>query len=264
MSKSSYLISDELWEKIEPLLPVHKTNHPLGTHRKRVNNRDAMNGILFVLKTGCQWNALNATGICSSSSAHRRFQEWRDVGVFERFWQNRLIYEGVDWSSVSLDGCQTKAPLAGKKTGKNPTDRAKQGVKRSLLTDAKGLPLAVIADGANVHDIKLVKHTLDALECYRPPLKVPLYLDKGYTGQWLQDELIALNYLPHVQSLADEVACLKGSDDFKAYRWVVERTHSWLNRFRRLLVRWEKKIENYEVMLHLGCGLIVWNKSLLG
>ncbi len=56
-------------------MPTHKTNHPLGTHRKRVNNRDVMNGILFVLRTGCQWNALNATGICTSSSAYRRFQE---------------------------------------------------------------------------------------------------------------------------------------------------------------------------------------------
>ncbi len=115
MSSTQYLISDTLWAKIEPLLPIHKTNHPLGTHRKRVDNRDAMNGILFVLRTGCQWNALNATGICSSSSAHRRFQEWRDAGVFERFWQNGLIYEGVDWRSISMDGCQTKAPLAGSK-----------------------------------------------------------------------------------------------------------------------------------------------------
>ncbi|WP_305841770.1 IS5 family transposase [Photobacterium leiognathi] len=264
MSSTQYLISDALWAKIEPLLPIHKTNHPLGTHRKRVDNRDAMNGILFVLRTGCQWNALNATGICTSSSAHRRFQEWRDAGVFERFWQNGLIYEGIDWRSISMDGCQTKAPLAGKKTGKNPTDRAKQGVKRSLLTDANGLPLAVVSDGANVHDIKLVLQTLDALECYRPPLQVPLYLDKGYIGQWLHDELVALNYIPHVQSRAEEVASLKQSDDFKAHRWVVERTHSWLNRYRRLLVRWEKKIENYEAMLHFACGLIVWNKSLLG
>ncbi len=73
MSSTQYLISDALWEKIEPLLPIHKTHHPLGTHRKRVNNRDAMNGILFVLRTACQWNALNEMGICTSSCAHRRF-----------------------------------------------------------------------------------------------------------------------------------------------------------------------------------------------
>lgn len=75
MNKISYLISDELWAKIEPLVPVHKTNHPLGTHRKRMDNCAAMNAILFFLRTGCHWNALNATGLWSSSSGHRCFQE---------------------------------------------------------------------------------------------------------------------------------------------------------------------------------------------
>ena len=86
MAGNKWQISDGLWEKMAPLIPEHKTQNPLGTHRKRVDNRAAMNAIFFVLRTGCQWNALNATGICSSSSAHRRFQEWRDAGVFERFW----------------------------------------------------------------------------------------------------------------------------------------------------------------------------------
>ena len=102
-----------------PLLPEHRTHHPLGTHRKRVDNRAAMNAIFFVLRTRCQWNALNATGICSSSSAHRRFQEWRDAGVFERFWQNGLLaceqLDAIDWSWLSMDGCMTKSPLAGSK-----------------------------------------------------------------------------------------------------------------------------------------------------
>ncbi|KJF93335.1 hypothetical protein UB34_19905 [Photobacterium leiognathi] len=112
MNSTQYLISDALWEKIEPPLPIHTTNHPLGTHRKRIDNRDAINGILFVLRTGCQWNALNATCICTSSSVHRRFQEWLNAGVFfERFWQNGLIYEGVDWRSISMDSCQTKTSL---------------------------------------------------------------------------------------------------------------------------------------------------------
>lgn len=80
-------------------------------------------------------------------------------------------------------------------------------------------------------------------------MRLPLYLDKGYTGQWLHDELVALNYIPHVQSRTEEAASLK----LKVHRWVVERTHRWLNRYRRLLVRWEKKIENYEAMLHFAC-----------
>ena len=132
MADDKWLISDELWAKMEPLLPEHKTNHPLGTHRKRVDNRAAMNAIFFVLRTGCQWNALNATGICSSSSAHRRFQEWRDAGVFERLWQNGLLaygkQGGIDWSWLSMDSCITKSPLAGsKKQGETPQTGGSKG-----------------------------------------------------------------------------------------------------------------------------------------
>lgn len=95
--------------KMVSLTAEHKNRHPLGTHCKRVDNRTAMNAIFFVLRTGYQWNELNATGICSSSSAHRRFQEWRDAGVFERFWQNGLLaceqLNIIDWSG---HGCRWK------------------------------------------------------------------------------------------------------------------------------------------------------------
>ena len=111
-------IDDKRWEQIEPMLPLRKP-HPLGCHNPRVPDRNAMNAILFVLRTGCQWNALNATGICSSSSAHRRFREWTDAGVFERFWREGLArydaLEGIDGSWLSMDGAMTKSPLAGSK-----------------------------------------------------------------------------------------------------------------------------------------------------
>jgi transposase len=111
-------IPDELWEKMQPLLPPRKP-HPLGCHNPRVPDRHAMDAIFFVLRTGCQWNALDATGICSSSSAHRRFQEWRDAGVFLEFWKRGLLaydkLEGIDWDWLSMDGAMTKAPLGGEK-----------------------------------------------------------------------------------------------------------------------------------------------------
>ena len=90
-----------------------------------------MDAILLVLRTGMQWNALNATGICSSSSAHRRFQEWEQAGVFHEIWRQGLLeYDkvvGIDWAWLAADGAITKAPLGGPKTGPNPTDRAKKG-----------------------------------------------------------------------------------------------------------------------------------------
>lgn len=129
-------IPDWLWEKIEPLLPP-PPSHPLGCHRPRVPNRNAMNAILLVLRTGIQWNALDATVICSSSSAHRRFQEWEQAGVFAAIWREGLLeYDekvGIDWSFLSADGAMTKAPLGGKETGPNPTDRAKRGRNARFL-----------------------------------------------------------------------------------------------------------------------------------
>ena len=118
--RRDWRIPDELWEKIEPLLPARKA-HPGGCHRPRVPDRAAMDAIFFVLRTGCQWNSLNATGICTSSSAHRRFQEWTEAGVFLELWRQGLLeYDtavGIDWDWVSMDGAMTKAPLGGEKGG---------------------------------------------------------------------------------------------------------------------------------------------------
>jgi transposase len=98
-----------------------------------------MDAILLVLRTGMQWNALSATGICSSSAAHRRFQEWVEAGVFHEIWrQGLLAYDtvvGIDWEWLAVDGALGKAPLGGAKTGPNPTDRAKRG--RSVRFSAR-------------------------------------------------------------------------------------------------------------------------------
>jgi transposase len=132
---------DWLWEEVEPLLPA-PPSHPLGCHRRRVPNRDAMDAILMVLRTGMQWNALDASGICSSSSAHRRFQEWVAAGVFYEIWRRGLLdYDtmvGIDWEWLAADGAMTKAPLGGPKTGPNPTDRAKRGRSVRFCARAQG------------------------------------------------------------------------------------------------------------------------------
>jgi putative transposase len=150
VSDDQWRIPDALWERIEPFLPPRPL-HPLGCHNPRVADRKAMDAIFFVLRTGCQWNALNATGICSSSSAHRRFQEWTAAGVFVNLWATGLEeydeIKGLDWDWLAMDGAMTKAPLGGERTGRNPTDRGKQGTKRSLLTEANGIPVGLAVEG---------------------------------------------------------------------------------------------------------------------
>ena len=117
-------ISDKLWAKIEPLLPKRENPHPRGGGRKPRDDRQVMNAVLFVLRTGCQWNALNATGICPSSTAHDRFQKWRKGGVFLKLWQQGLKeydeMKGLEWQWQSMDGALTKAPLGGEKNGPKP------------------------------------------------------------------------------------------------------------------------------------------------
>lgn len=117
-------ISDEVWEKIQPLIPRVENTHRFGGGRPRVEDRTAFDGILFVLRTGCQWNALNATGICSSSTAHARFQDWRAAGVFLKLWESGLgeydELRGIQWKWQSMDGAMTKAPLGGEKNRSQP------------------------------------------------------------------------------------------------------------------------------------------------
>jgi transposase len=112
-------LSDDLWEGIALLLPKHKNTHRFGGGRPRTPDRVCMEAILFVLRTGCQWKALDATRFCPGSTAHDRFQEWVAAGVFAEMWEAGLLawdeFEGIDWSWLSMDGCMTKAPLGGEK-----------------------------------------------------------------------------------------------------------------------------------------------------
>jgi len=116
-----FRIPDEMWERIEPLVPVRVNTHRFGGGRPRVPDRQVMDGIFFVLRTGCQWRALDATGICSGSTAHDRFQEWQRAGFFDALWQQALgDYDadvGLDWAWLSIDGSMGKARWEAGKRG---------------------------------------------------------------------------------------------------------------------------------------------------
>jgi transposase len=122
-------IPDDLWESIALLLPEHKNTHRFGGGRPRKFDRKCMEAILFVLRAGCQWKALNATRFVPGSTAHDRFQEWVRAGVFRTLWEAGLLayddWKGINWTWMSMDGCMTKAPLGGKKDRKKP-DRSGQ------------------------------------------------------------------------------------------------------------------------------------------
>lgn len=259
-----YRLPDELWQQIAPLIPKHSNTHRFGGGRPRVPDRQCMDGIYFVLRTGCQWKALDVTGICSGSTAHSRFQEWTKAGVFLRFWREGLVAydgrKGIAWKWLSADGWETLAPLGGEKSGPNPTDRAKRAVKRSLLTDARGVPLGLEVAGANRNDMKLLPATLRQVPIEYPHRRSApnLCLDKGYDFDEVRELLRRFGFTAHIRRRGEEARDIAREAGHRARRWVVERTHSWMNRFRRLLIRWEKKPENYIGLLHFVCGIITF------
>lgn len=228
-------------------------------------DRQAFFAIFYLLRTGCQWKALPRT-LGASSTVHDRFQQWRQAGVFERLWVSALIQYhvevGLDFQWQSLDGCITKAPLGGEATGANPTDRGKSGTKRHLLTEATGLPTSVVVTGANRHDKTQVEAVFEAMPLLPPcpTLEDPQHFcaDRGYDYCDVRSLIGSRHMTGHIKSRGEEQAALRQVPGYRARRWVCERTHSWMNRFRRLLIRWEKKAGNYLALLHLACAFITW------
>ncbi len=155
--------------------------------------------------------------------------------------------------------------MGGEGTGPNPTDRGKKGTKRSLLTEGRGIPIGVSVDGANRHDMKLVEPTLESIVADRPtpqPGQLQrLCLDKGYDFPEVKQLVARYGYTAHIRSRGQERIEKQTLPGYRARRWVVERSHSWLNRFRRLLIRWEKRLDNYLAMLHFACAWITFRAA---
>ena len=127
------------------------------------------------------------------------------------------------------------------------------------------MPIGLSVDGANRHDMKLVRATLESLVVERPEptLEQPegMCLDKGYDYDEVRETLAEFGFTAHIKARGDEARELKQEAGKRVRRWVVERSHSWMNRFRRLLVRWDKKAENYIGFLHFACALIAFRTA---
>lgn len=146
-------VPDALWSQVEALLP----SLPPGPRRGRppIPDRTILSGIVYRLRTGSQWKAL-PDQFGSGSACHARYQTWCEAGLFRRLFEKLVeFYDdvcGIEWEWASLDSAMVKAPKGGDSTGPNPTDRGKSGVKRHILTDGRGVPLAAEITAANVHD----------------------------------------------------------------------------------------------------------------
>lgn len=234
-------VVDAVWEAVVSLIPTRPpTRHPLGCHRQRIADRDCFEAILFRLVTGCSWDVAGRLGKGSETTLRSRRNEWMAAGVFDLLVSEAIsVYDttvGLDLSDVTIDASAHKAPAGGEGTGRNPTDRGKLGWKWSLATDADGIPLGWVADGANRHDSKLLEPTLAAVSAsgWIDGIET-LHLDRGYDYPICRTDC-QRHGIPEVDIAARRP---RGQGRQKqpinlGKRWAAERTNSWLSNFGQL------------------------------
>jgi transposase len=256
------LLPDALWNRIEPLLPPPKPRRFRYPGRKPLTNRQALTGILFVLKTGIRWNDLPCEMGCGSGSrCRRRLKEWHEGGVWQGLHQLlRAELQGadqIDWSRAAVDSSFVRARGGGAQTGPSPVDRRKPGSKHHVVVDSHGIPLAATVSAANAPDITQLEEVVDAI----PPVKGKrgrprrrpkvLYGDRAFDSD------------PHRQKMRRRGIQPKFARRRTAHgsglgkvRWVVERFFSWLHRYGRLRIRTDQAVEMQDAFLKVACVLI--------
>lgn len=249
---------DPIWEQFKALLPDHPAvvpSHPLGCHRPRIPDRVVFDHVVAALVHGSGYERI-ATPSCSDRTIRRRVHEWAEAGLAEALHAlalaqyDRMI--GIDLDDVVVDGCITKAPCGGEKAGRSPVDRGKQGLKRSTLTDAAGVPLHLVSAGANRHDAPLLEPTLAGLNAWGPlPTAITAHLDRGYDSGVTRTLLAGLMITGAIARKGVPAPLQVGN------RWVVERTQSWMNGYGKLRRCTERTGRVVDFYLFLAATFVV-------
>lgn len=263
-------VVDAVWQAVDGLLPRPADSHPLGCHRPRVPDRLCFEGILIRLVTGCSWVDVERLlgGAVSDTTLRARRDEWIHAGVFDRLAAEALAaYDrivGFDFGECTVDGSQHKAPAGGDGTGPSPVDRGKRGWKWSLFADARGVPVAWVADAANRNDCLMLEPTLEAVadrgllaECET------LHLDRGYDNGVVR-RLVAGLGIDLVCSRARRAGTARGQKRIVplGLRWPVERTNSWLSNFGQLRRNTDRSTAHRLAQLSLAVTLLLTAKLI--
>ena len=247
-------ISNLLWCELEKILSTKKTK----VGRPEFNNRISLEGIIYVLKTGMQWNMLPREYGCHTT-VHGKFMKWSRMGIFKKIMVKarehyRMRNKKNNW--YAIDTILKKAPFA-KFAGKNPTDRAKNGIKETIIVDRKGAPLYLHVGPANIHDSKLLEPVIRQMNKSKN-IRI-LAADSAFDAKKLyslcKEKNIAL-----VASINPRRK--KDVHVFHApYRWVIEQTFGILSWFRGLKFCWSKTIEARSALLQLACSYRLFNMT---
>ena len=247
---------EPLWDQFSALLPERPRfapSHPLGCHRERGADRVVFEHVVAALVHGSGDERIASPG-CSEGTIRRRLKEWAAAGLSEQVHAlalhayDRMI--GLELDDLAVDGCVTKAPSGGEVAGRSPVDRGKLGLKRSVVTEGTGLPLHLVAAGANRHDAPLLEPTLAGLDKLdRLPDEPTVHLDRGYDGRPTRALPDALGFDGAIARTGVPAPLAAGA------RWVVERTHSWMNGYGQLRRCTEKRRSVVDVSLRLAAAL---------
>lgn len=256
-------VLDAIWQQFSVLVPPHPVvspSHPLRCHRPRVPDRVVFEHAVAALVHGSGYERIATPG-CSDRTIRRRVGEWAEAGLTERLHTlvltqyDRMI--GLELEEIVVDGCITKAPGGGEKAGRSPVDRGKQGLKRSTLTDANGIPLSVVSAGANRHDAPLLAPTLDGLAGFEPLAHDPtIHLDRGYGGAPTREVLAARGITGVIAQKGVPAPLQVGA------RWVVERTQSWMNGFGKLQRCTERRGIVVDFYLYLAAAFVTTRRLI--
>ena len=249
---------EPLWVQFSALLPEHprvSPTHPLGCHRPRIPDRVVFEHVIAALVHGSGYERIASPG-CSDATIRRRLKAWAAAGLSEQVHAlalqayDRMI--GLELDDLAVDGCITKAPGGGEVAGRSPVDRGKGGLKRSVVTEGTGVPLHLVGAGANRHDAPLLASTLAGLDKLDGlPDDVTVHLDRAYDGDPTRALLDALGLDGAIARKGVPAPVQAGS------RWVVERTHSWMNDYGKLRRCTEKRAAVVDFYLFLAAALVV-------
>src|SRR5918999_4135525 len=249
-------IIEPIWEQFSALLPERQTSHPLGCHRLRIPDRVVFEKLVQVLVFGCAYHRI-ADGTCSATTLRDRRDEWIELGVMDRLREMVLeTYDrfiGLEVREMAVDCCITKAPCGGEKAGRNPVDRGKQGTKRSMAVDERGIPLGAVSAPANRHDSPLLAPTLDAVAetLGSVPEGSSVHLDRGYDSALTRERV-------KDRGLSWEISKKgKPAPLWATCRWVVERTSSWHNAHKKLVWCTERRGRVIDFLIAFSEGGII-------
>jgi hypothetical protein len=249
---------DPLWDQFSALLPERPEfdpNHPLGCHKRRIPDETVFRLAVEALVHGSGYERIAVEG-CSDWTIRNRVKTWSALGLAHELHRLALAaYDqmiGLELDDLSADGCHTKAPVNGDKAGRSPVDRGKQGLKRSTLVEARGVPLGLACDGANRHDSKLLEPTIAAAEQQLGalPAGARIHLDSAYQGKPCRKILDDHHLVGEIAAKGVPAPIQVGK------RWVVERSQSWMNGYGKIRRCFERDGRVVDFYLYLAAAFV--------